>query len=560
MKNLINVLFTTLLSGLAFIACDDGVETLTSPLAPTDLTVVIDTTDSTGLVSFTPSGNNVLFFEVRTGDGNIISAASGETVVHQYNGAGNLSFDALIVGFSTGGLSSTVNEEINIFIDLVNDPVLVNFLAGGLTNSNRRWIWNQTVGGHFGVGSPDTDFPGFFAAMPNQLADCLYDDVLEFSTDAEGNLLYNLITQGVTFVNGGQLGVLFPGEGGGDDQCREADDLLQLETSAVAFLDLNNDNSPSLILGGGSFSPLSYFANVPQWEIDITSLTEDGILSVRGLNQAARDGASPDDGGLAWYHQFIPEDGIAGGRIFDTDNLIFSDEFEGTELDLEVWNFDIGTGSGTAAGAGWGNQEAQFYTDRPENIVVEDGLLKITALRENFGSDSDNRDFTSARINSQDKFEFTEGRVDFRARVPAQAGTWVATWLLGADVDTNPWPAAGELDVMEHVGNQVNRIFGTTHSPAGFGGTAIGSSTIISDATSEFRVYSMDWTSDQVIFYVDDVEYFRYAPATINEETFPFDNDFFLLINFAMGGTFGGDIDAAFMEETFEVDYVRVYQ
>lgn len=255
------------------------------------------------------------------------------------------------------------------------------------------------------------------------------------------------------------------------------------------------------------------------------------------------------------------EPDLASQRLFEATeaNLIFADEFNTNGApDPEVWNFDLGTGCPNLCG--WGNQEAQTYTDRPENIIVEDGMLKITAIREDFGTGDQRGTFTSARINTQDKVEFTFGRIDFRARVPQDRGTWVATWMLGADIDTNPWPGAGEIDVMEHVGNQLSRIFGTTHSPAGFGGNAIGSSIINSTATSEFHVYSADWTEDRIIFYIDDAPYFTYAPSELNEETFPFDNDFFLLINFAMGGTFGGTILPSFNEEVFEIDYVRVYQ
>ena len=545
----------TILFGLSLIflfsGCDDEIGQLQPPTAPTNLEVTVSVADDrSGNVTFAPTANGALSFRILPGDGAEVDIQPGETYTHPYSGSGQFTVTAVIIAFGTGGASSSVSQNIELDIELQIDPALLTILAGGTENSTRRWVWNSDIGGvdgHFGVGEPGLDFPNFFAASANQLADCLYDDVIEFSTNELGALSYTLITQGVSFLNSDQVGVLFPGEGGNGDECREADDLLTLET-AVNIIPVDGGNS-TLSLGGGALSPLSYFANVAQWEITEIS---DNIFRVRGINVP---------GDLAWYHSFIPEDaaGEPGERIFDTSNLIFADEFDlDGAPDSTVWNFRIGDGCNFPqfGGCGWGNQEAQYYTDRPENIIIQDGMLQITARRETLGT----RDFTSARIDTQNNFDFTFGRVDFRARVPVVGGTWVATWMLGADIDTNPWPGPGEIDVMEHVGNQLNRIFGTTHSPAGFGGTAFGSSTIIPDATTEFHVYSVDWTENMVIFYVDDVEYFRYAPSEINEMTFPFDSDFFLLINFAMGGTFGQDIDPNFTEETVEIDYVRVYQ
>ena len=531
-------------------SCEEEVGSLAPPVAPTDVNLAFEIAqDSSGMVTFTPSATNVLTFQLFPGDGTSEVISPGQSFEKMYSGVENVSFSVTLIAFGTGGEGSSITQDIDLFIKVQIDPEVLRALTGGELNSTKRWIWDSNVGGingHFGVGAPDGpdgDFPGFFSADANLLDPCLYDDVLEFGVTADGAPFYNLITNGVTFMNSGQVGVLFPGEGGNGDECRSADDLLKLATS---FTVIPNEGARStLILGGGVLSPLSYFANVPQW--DIVELT-DNVLRVRGLNAA---------GDLAWYHQFVPEDagGTPSGGRAAFDQLIFSDEFDVDGApDPSIWTYEIGDGCPNLCG--WGNNESQYYTDRPENIVIDNGTLKITALKENFGGS----EYTSARIITKDKFEFTFGRVDFRARVPARGGTWPAAWMLGADIDTNPWPGAGEIDVMEHVGNQVNRIFGTTHTPSGFGGSANGDSKIVPDATTEFHVYSIDWTETAITFYIDDELFYTYSPEQRNSDTYPFNKDFFLLLNMAVGGDFGGAIDAGFVEEVFEIDYVRVYQ
>ncbi|NND88980.1 MAG: glycoside hydrolase family 16 protein, partial [Flavobacteriaceae bacterium] len=165
-------------------------------------------------------------------------------------------------------------------------------------------------------------------------------------------------------------------------------------------------------------------------------------------------------------------------------------------------------------------------------------------------------DFTSARLKTKDKFEFQYGRVEMRAKLPTGGGTWPAFWMLGADIDSNPWPGAGEIDIMEHVGNEQDRIYSTLHFPGNSGGDSIGSSTIISDVSEEFHVYEANWTANSIEFSVDGNVFYVFD----NDPALPFNKDFFLLINVAMGGNFGGTIDPAFEMSTLEVDYIRVYQ
>ncbi len=164
--------------------------------------------------------------------------------------------------------------------------------------------------------------------------------------------------------------------------------------------------------------------------------------------------------------------------------------------------------------------------------------------------------YSSARIKTEGLQEFTYGRVEARAKLPTGGGTWPAIWMLGADYLTNPWPAAGEMDIMEHVGNQQDIVFASTHDPNNFGGNARTGSVLVTGASDEFHIYEMEWTETEIKFAVDGIVYHTVS----NDSSLPFNKDFFFILNVAMGGTFGGNVDPAFMESTMEVDYVRMYQ
>ena len=227
---------------------------------------------------------------------------------------------------------------------------------------------------------------------------------------------------------------------------------------------------------------------------------------------------------------------------------MFSDEFDTDgALDDSKWGYNIGTGNN-----GWGNNESQYYTDRPENVRIEDGNLNITLKRENFSG----REFTSSRIVTENKFEFTYGRIDIRAQLPSGGGTWPALWMLGEDYATNTWPGCGEIDIMEHVGNQQNTLFSTLHFPGNSGGNGVTEEINVPTISTEFHVYTCIWSPETIRFFVDDELFHTFA----NDPTLPFDSDFFLIFNVAMGGNFGGAIDPAFQESSMLVDYVRVYQ
>ncbi len=228
-----------------------------------------------------------------------------------------------------------------------------------------------------------------------------------------------------------------------------------------------------------------------------------------------------------------------------TYELVWADEFSDNGAPCVAnWGYDLG-------GGGWGNGEVQTYTNNSNNVIVEGGLLKIKA-KKNGGS------YTSARIKSQGKFKFKYGKADVRAKLPVAQGTWPAIWMLGSNFPTVGWPHSGEIDIMEQTGGNKNEILGTLHwyNTAGNSNANYGQTTSITNASSQFHIYSLEWTPDTVKIFLDGVQFF----VLNNNEDLPFNADFFMILNVAMGGTLGGAIDPAFTEDSMEIDYVRVYQ
>lgn len=227
-------------------------------------------------------------------------------------------------------------------------------------------------------------------------------------------------------------------------------------------------------------------------------------------------------------------------------SLIWSDEFNTAGApDPSKWGYDIGAG-------GWGNSELQYYTNRVDNVLVSNGTLKIIAKKEAYSGSN----YTSARLLSKGKFSFQYGKVEVSAKLPAGAGSWPAIWMLGDNFATAGWPTCGEIDIMEQKGSDMNRIYSTLHYLGHSGSGGIGSSFLINNVTTEFHKYGLIWSSTSLQFLVDDVVYYTF----LNSSSLPFNQNFFMILNLAMGGNFGGTIDPAFSSALMEVDYVRVYQ
>jgi len=236
-------------------------------------------------------------------------------------------------------------------------------------------------------------------------------------------------------------------------------------------------------------------------------------------------------------------------------NLVWFDEFDSNgSPDTSKWVYDIGDGCPNLCG--WGNSESQYYTNRTDNVVIEDGVLKIRAKKEDYqGSE-----YTSARIKTQGKFDFKYGKVEIRAKLPEGGGTWPALWMLGSNITSVGWPACGEIDIMEHKGNVPGNVSSAIHTPSSYGGTINKGNKFVSNVSTEFHIYTVNWTVEKIEFSIDDTIFYTYNPSNKDSNTWPFDANQFIIFNVAMGGTFGGAIDPNFSEGIMEVDYIRVYQ
>ena len=244
-------------------------------------------------------------------------------------------------------------------------------------------------------------------------------------------------------------------------------------------------------------------------------------------------------------------------RACEIGNLVWSDEFDEDGLpSTSKWRYDTG-------GHGWGNQELQYYTSsRSENARVENGNLIIEARKESWSGS----EYTSARLLS--RAEWTYGRFEARAKLPSGRGTWPAIWMLPDLGQYGGWPRAGEIDIMEHVGFDPDRVHSTVHTDAynHTKGTHRGASTVVSTARSAFNVYAVEWTPSEIRGYVNDTHYFtfrneRLTNSQADDRHWPFDHPFHLIFNIAVGGSWGGQqgVDPNIWPQRLEVDYVRVY-
>ena len=233
---------------------------------------------------------------------------------------------------------------------------------------------------------------------------------------------------------------------------------------------------------------------------------------------------------------------------------VWADEFTANGLpDASKWGYDLG-------GSGWGNNELQNYTNSTNNASVNNGILTITARKENVGGNA----YSSARLVTKGKGDFLYGRFEIKAKLPSGRGTWPAIWMLPTDFAYGNWPKSGEIDIMEHVGYDPTNVHTTVHTEAYNGaiGTQKGDSKKIADAFTAFHMYRVDWTPYAVRGYIDDQKIFEFVNDGKGYATWPFDKKFHLLLNLAVGGNWGGaqGVDESVFPKAMEVDYVRVYK
>ena len=246
---------------------------------------------------------------------------------------------------------------------------------------------------------------------------------------------------------------------------------------------------------------------------------------------------------------------LAPGGGFGAWQLTWSDEFNGTNgslPDSTKWVMETG-------GNGWGNNEQEYYTNRPENAHQQDGNLVITAINEPYNG----RNYTSARLKTAGLFTQAYGRFEARIKIPSGQGMWPAFWMLGQNIGTAGWPGCGELDIMENIGREPSIVHGSAHGPGYSGGNPLtGQYTLPAGSFSDdFHVFALEWEPTALRFYVDNVLYETRTPADLPAgTTWVFDHPFFLLLNVAVGGYWPGYPDnTTVFPQTMLVDYVRVY-
>ncbi len=257
----------------------------------------------------------------------------------------------------------------------------------------------------------------------------------------------------------------------------------------------------------------------------------------------------------------------ANGLYFPVDNsgystpatypgytLVWGEDFSGKEVNTSNWHFETGNNNG------WGNNELQVYTNSTENAFVSQGNLIIEARTTTPGGNS----YTSARMITKNKKIFKFGRIDIRAKLPKGKGIWPALWMLGNNIDAVNWPACGEIDILEYLGHETNKIYGTMHWGANTASHASKGSNYILPTGSfdqQFHVYSIIWQQDSIKVLVDDLQFFQFAKSDVGGAAYPFNADFFFIFNIAVGGNWPGSPDAfTTFPQRMVVDYVRVFQ
>lgn len=544
--NKLNIYISLLILLLFSVSCEKDKYEFGDIIAPSNVGFTIEIVgqdednpngDGSGVVNLVATADNEINYRFDFGDGKSTMSPSGSTS-HMYTDTGLNTYHIIVSAIGTGGVMSSVVETVEIYVSF-SDVEAENYLAGANVGDSKTWYWAANLPLHVGLGPVEDDYGnGEFAweAWWNGIQPfdeekyCMYEDQFVFSRTADGITFEQ--TQGPAFVPGTHAGTI----GLDGDTCHE-DAAIPVDIYGVKNVSFFPSGSKAALEGSYNGEPyrqtsfeisdggfMGWFVGTSTYDIIYITETE---MRVRFIEEG-------DD--YAWYALFQTQDPFEVNNFPD---LVWSDEFDTDGApDSSKWTYDLGAG-------GWGNNEEQTYTDDTENVIIEDGVLKITAIKEG-------DDYTSARLKTQGLFDFKYGRVEVKAKLPAAQGTWPAIWMLGANFDDVGWPACGEMDIMEQTGDNKDNVLGTFH----WDGGSYGETTSIENASTEFHTYAMEWTEESIKIFVDDTKYVEMT----NDAALPFDENFFLILNIAMGGTLGGTIDPNFTEDVMEIDYVRVYQ
>ena len=284
--------------------------------------------------------------------------------------------------------------------------------------------------------------------------------------------------------------------------------------------------------------------NDEQFRVKLFNPSNASLLYAEGVGSIRNDDT----------YVYVPDDGYITPENYPGYTLVWQDEFNGSTINSSDWTHELGA-------SGWGNNEWQNYTARPENSFLSDGKLIIEAREESYQG----ADYTSARMITQGKESFQFGRVDIRAKLPEGQGIWPALWMLGNEISNVGWPACGEIDIMELVGHEPSTVHGTAHwGPQGQGFSNYqGNGTSLSGGekfSEKFHVFSIIWEPNSIKWFVDDEQYFSLDNGQVNG-AYPFNGEFFFIFNVAVGGNWPGYPDATTVfPQRMYVDYIRVFQ
>ncbi|MBF8150244.1 glycoside hydrolase family 16 protein [Winogradskyella sp. F6397] len=536
MKNIKYTLISCLAVLFVVLGCEEEDAVFGDVIAPSNLVVTADVVgqdasnpngDGSGVVTLSASADNAISYKFIY-NGTESSAPSG-TVDALFTNLGVNTYVVNVIAYGTGGVSTTTSITVDVLATYTPPQELVDKLIG---DGTKVWRLKSETPGHFGLGPVGGGVVSeWYGAGPQEKVGVgMYDDRFIFGNDGTFTHITNINNEdasGTIFGRGGLVSEI--GQGGtpnGDDV-----ENVPYNDYTESFVIIAPGGVETINLGGLGF--ISYYTGSHSYEIFDRSVPNEIILKTTDANND-----------FDWWFILTSEDESSGGEFNSVFNdLVWSDEFDVDGApDAANWTYDLGAG-------GWGNQESQTYTDNAENVIIEDGFLKITAK-------ANGNSYTSARIKSEGLYDFTYGRAEIRAKLPSSVGTWPAIWMLGSDYQTNTWPACGEIDIMEQKGQDKNTVLSTVHHPAVSPGAGDSASTQLTTSTTEFHLYSVEWTAQSITFLVDN-EVFH---TIENSANLPFHSDFFFILNVAMGGTLGGTIDPNFTEDSMEVDYVRVYQ
>ena len=364
-------------------------------------------------------------------------------------------------------------------------------------------------------------------------------------------LTFKTIT--VTEGNTGTTALSFPISLSKESNQTISFDLTTQDGSAKSGVDFEAVNSQSVSFAPGETSKTFQVNVIADTHLE---LTEQFAIKVSNVQNA--QATTSEFGGIITDDDSYEPESVADGYItpdtYASMELFWADEFDQASLNTEDWNYEIGNGCDQDL-CGWGNNELEEYTDSEDNVFIRDGMLVIKATEENSS-------YKSGRLTTQNKQLFRYGRIDIRAKLPKGQGIWPALWMLGANITDVGWPVCGEIDIMELVGHIPNVVHGTTHYDAGgYQSKGANKSAGLGESfNQEFHIFTILWQENEIKWLVDYNQFFTFTSAQANGG-YPFNNDFFMLFNVAVGGNWPGNPDATTVfPQEMVVDYVRVFK